>query len=67
MRVESIWRQVIVVYRGGILADWYVLCYKLHFRLFAQVLCVNKFRHRQPSLHRARGGRELRSVTDQVS
>lgn len=25
VRVESIWRQVIDVYRGGILADWYVL------------------------------------------
>jgi hypothetical protein len=25
VRVESIWKQVIDVYRGGILADWYVL------------------------------------------
>ena len=25
VRVESTWRQVIDVYRGGILADWYVL------------------------------------------
>jgi hypothetical protein len=25
VRVESTWKQVIDVYRGGILADWYVL------------------------------------------
>jgi hypothetical protein len=25
VRVESVWRQVIDVYRGGILADWCVL------------------------------------------
>ena len=31
MRVESIWRQVIVVYRGGILADWYVLLLQAAF------------------------------------
>ena len=26
-RVESIWRQVIDVYRGGILSDWYAYTY----------------------------------------
>ena len=42
--MESIWRQVIVVYRGGILAlptGAPFFC-KLRFHLFAQALSVNK-------------------------
>jgi hypothetical protein len=27
VQVKSVWRQVIDVYRGGILADWYVIYY----------------------------------------
>jgi hypothetical protein len=30
VRVESTWKQVIDVYRGGILADWYVPLLILH-------------------------------------
>jgi hypothetical protein len=44
MRVESVWRQVIDVYRGGILADWCVLL--LEATPFVQGLCANKFPYR---------------------
>ena len=38
---ESIWRQVIIVYRGGILADWGVLL----LEALSPFLCSSKSRH----------------------
>jgi len=44
---ESIWRQVIIVYRGGILADWCVLGASFYLKLcphlFVQANCAMDF------------------------
>ena len=43
VRVESTWRQVIDVYRGGILADWYVL--RLEFAHHSPLMPTRAMNH----------------------
>ena len=42
-RIEGIWRQILDVFRGGILADWFVVCFIflsfLPDSMFLQLYC----------------------------
>jgi hypothetical protein len=61
VRVESTWKQVIDVYRGGILADWYVplLILPTILPLMSNTRANHQFRYRYLFSLRARGRRKL--------